>query len=119
MAKKKEKRTGKTKKLHPASLKKLVDRVYKNPKLKTKVIVELQRLGLCGFAEKNFKLIKRQKKELDTIRDKDCEIVFTNAVAAALNRNGPIELVHEGHTTPNLMINFYATPNEVGVRISC
>jgi hypothetical protein len=110
--------TGKSNRLHPVSFKQFVDRLYSNPALKAEIIAELQGLGFCDFAEKHFKLIPRQKKELDTIRDKDSENVFTSAVVAILHRQGPIELIHEGHSPPNMMMEFYCRSGEC-LRISC
>lgn len=118
MAKKPAKRG----KLHPASFKKFVEEIYQDRELKAQVIAELHKLGFRAFAAKHFNLITRQKKELDTIKDADCEAVFTNAVIAVLQRNGPLELVHEGHNPPNLRIEFYGHLGngvEVGVRVSC
>ncbi len=110
-------------KLHPASFQKFVQEIYQDPKLKANVIAELQSLGFRAFANKHFDLITRQKKELDTIKDADVDAVFTNAIIAALHRNGPLELVHESHNPPNLRVEFYARWGdggpEVGVRVSC
>jgi hypothetical protein len=117
------KKSAKRGKLHPVSFQQFVKEIYKDPKLKANTIAELQSLGFRAFATKHFDLITRQKKELDTIKDADVEAVFTNGVVAALNRNGPIELIHEGHNPPNMRIEFYARGGggglEVGVRITC
>jgi hypothetical protein len=64
-------------------------------------------------------LIPRQKKELDTIRAKDSENVFTTAVVAILHRQGPMELIHEGHNPANMKMEFYCRPGECGLRIYC
>lgn len=114
-----KKQTGKSNRLHPVSFKQFVGSLYSNPALKAEVIAELQRIGFRGFAEKRFRLIPRQKKELDTIKDKDTENVFTSAVVAILQRQGPIELIHEGHTPPNLKMEIYCGPAECGIRITC
>jgi len=110
-------------KLHPVSFQKFVQEIYQDAELKAQVISELNCLGFSAFADKHFALISRQKKELDTIQDKDCEALFTDAVVAALHRNGSIELIHEGHNPPNMAFDFYARWTdhgpEVGVRIHC
>ena len=108
-------------KLNPESFQQFVKELYKDPKLKANTIAELQSLGFRAFTTKHFDLKKKQKQ--DTIKDVDVEAVFTNGVVAALNRNGLLELVHEGHKPPNLKIEFYGRIGsggvEVGVRISC
>ena len=114
-----KRQTSKSIRLHPVSFKQFVDRLYSSPVQKAAAIDELRRLGFRDFAAKHFSLTPRQKRELDTIRDRDIEHVYTSAVAAILRRQGPIELIHEGHPTPNLKMEIYCGPAECGIRISC
>jgi hypothetical protein len=84
--------------LHPVSLQAFVEEMRKDSKLKAEAIKELQSLGFRGFVEKHYDLITSQKKELDTIKDKDSEELVTKAIATALRKNWPPELIHGGHT---------------------
>jgi hypothetical protein len=88
----------------PSAFQAFVKEMHQDPKLKAEKIKELQSLGFRAFAEKHYDLITRQKKELDTIKDKDSEELVTNAIVTALRRNWPLGLIHEGHNPPNMMM---------------
>jgi hypothetical protein len=106
--------TTKRGKLHPVSFRAFVDEMHQNSKLKTVAIEELQSLGFRAFAAKHYDLITRQKQELDTIGDKDCEELVTKAVVLALRRNWPLELIHKGHNPPNFKMEIVFGPAKIG-----
>jgi hypothetical protein len=106
-------------KLHPVSFGTFVEEIHQNSNLKAKTIAELKSLGFRAFAEKHYDLITRQKQELDTIKDPDSEKLVTDIVVTALRKNWRLELKHEGHNPPNLMIEAHFGPGGIGIKISC
>ncbi|HEY5074040.1 MAG TPA: hypothetical protein VII34_05035 [Pyrinomonadaceae bacterium] len=93
-------------KLDPETLKRFVANLYKNPKLKEEVMNDLHSMGACATTEKHFDLNRHQKRELQTIKDRDVEAAFTSTILATLRRNGKIELVNENHRPPNMRWEF-------------
>jgi hypothetical protein len=89
-------------KLDSESLKRFVARLYEYPEQKERVMNDLLKLGFCATVSEYFVLNAHQKRELQTVRDRDAEVVFTDGVLAALRRNGKIELIQEGHNPPNM-----------------
>lgn len=104
-------------KLHPVSFRAFVEEIHKDSRLKAVAIEELQSLGFRAFAAKHYDLITRQKQELDTIADKECEELVTKAVVLALRRNWTLELIHKGHNPPNLKMEIVFGP--AALRIEC
>jgi hypothetical protein len=102
-------------KLHPVSFRAFVDEIHRDSRLKAVAIQELQSLGFRAFAAKHYDLITRQKQELDTIQDKDCEELFTMAVVLALRKNWPLELIHKGHNPPNMKMEIVFGPAKLSI----
>jgi hypothetical protein len=111
-------------KLDPETLERFVANLYKNPTLKEEVMHDLHSIGVCATTEKHFKLNSHQKRELQTIKERDIEGAFTNTILATLRRNGKIELVNENHRPPNMRWNVGVGVDDEGhvrvtVSVSC
>lgn len=101
--------------LHPVSFQTFIKEMHEDPKVKAESIRELQKLGFRGFTDKHYDLITRQKRELDTIQDKESEDLVTKAIVTALKKNWPLELRHVGHNPPNLKIEIAFGPARLTV----
>ena len=89
-------------KLDPASLERFVARLNEYPEQKERVMNDLLKKGFCATVSEYFALNDHQKRELQTVSERDNEVIVTDAVLAALRRSGRVELIQEGHTSPNM-----------------
>ena len=111
-------------KLDPDSLERFVARLNEYPEEKERVINGLLTKGFCATVSEHFALNGHQKRELQTLSERDSEAIVTGAVLAALRRNGKIELVKEGHNPPNMMFEVRFEhggdgSTRVGVKVVC
>ena len=100
-------------KLDPDSLQRFVANLYEDPEQKERVIDDLLKKGFCATVSEYFALNAHQKRELETVRERDTEVVVTDALLAALRRHGRIELIQEGHNPPNMRMQI-RFPDRVG-----
>ena len=89
-------------KLDSDSLEQFVAKLNEYPEQKELVMNDLLKKGFCATVSNYFALNDHQKRELQTVNERDNEIIVTDAVLAALRRNGKIELIQEGHNPPNM-----------------
>lgn len=107
-------------KMSPASVRQMVESTKKDPAQKSKVIGEISSLGFREFIKKYFELDARQIRELDTMNDRDAEHLVGQAVIGALRRDGPVEVIHEGHEKPNLRMEIgLGGKDGWGVKVYC
>lgn len=89
-------------KMNSRNLDHFIISLYQDPERKQLVIDDLSKRGFREAVLEYFVLNDHQKRELQTIDDHESEVIVTNAVLAALRRNGKIELIQEGHNPPNM-----------------
>ena len=111
-------------KLDPHSLEQFVANLHKYPEQKERAMNDLLKKGFVATVSEHFALNSHQERELQTVSERDSEVIVTDAVLAALRRNGKIELVQEGHDPPNmrLEIGFGRGADgsiEIHVRFTC
>jgi hypothetical protein len=106
-------------KLSPNSLGRFLMKLSDNQEQKELAMNDLSKKGFCATVSEYFDLNAHQKDELQTVSERDCEIIATNTVLAALRRNGKIELVQEGHNPPNLRmdVSFGRVGTGIGIRV--
>jgi hypothetical protein len=106
-------------KLSPTSLERFLTKLNNNQEQKELVMNELSKKGFCVTVSEYFDLNAHQKDELQTVSERDCEIIVTDGVLSALRRNGKIELIHEGHNPPNLRmdVSFGRVGTGIGIRV--
>jgi len=92
-------------KLDPDSLERFVARLYEYPEQKERVINDLLKKGFRATVSEYFDLNGHQERELQTVIERDTEAIATDIILAALRRNDKIELIQEGHTSPNMRFN--------------
>src|SRR5262249_5441834 len=106
--------------LNPQVVDRLVQRTKSNEQFKAEVIAELFCIGAREFLEKTFHLDERQRAEVELLRDKGSEEIFGRALITALLHNGSIQLIHEGHSPPNLRIEIGLGGRDgYGVKVYC
>jgi hypothetical protein len=113
---------GKKGKLDPESLELFVARLYAYPEEKERVMNDLQSKGFCTAVSEYFALNDHQEREVQTFSERDLDVIVTDAVLAALRRNGKIELIQEGHTPPNMSVEVGASRERGGsvyVKFTC
>ena len=106
-------------KLSPTGLERFLTKLNDNKEQKELVMNDLSKKGFCATVSEYFDLNAHQKDELQTVSERDCEIIATNTVLAALRRNGKIELIQEGHNPPNLSmsVSFGRLGTGIGIRV--
>jgi hypothetical protein len=110
--------------LTPDRLERFVARLNKYPQQKERVINDLLKQGFSATVSEYFALNAHQKRELQTVSDRDNEAIVIQGVLAALRRNGKIELAQEGHNPPNMRMEIGFTRGGDGsigvhVRFTC
>jgi hypothetical protein len=113
-------RAEKKDRLNPERLERFVARLNKYPEQKERVMNDLLKKGFCATVSEYFALNSHQKRELQTVSERDNEVIVTHGVLAALRRNGKIELTQEGHNPPNMRMEIGFTrggDGSIGVHV--
>ncbi len=105
-------------KLTPESVDALMRRIHETPSLRHDIIEELLRSGARKFLEQAFDLSRRQRNEVNLMKNRDFEEIVQRALLMALVHDGSINVVHEGHPRPNLWIRV-SWNGGVSVTVGC
>jgi len=106
-------------KLDPDSLERFVARLNEYPEQKESVMNSLMKMGFCATVSEYFTLNDHQRRELQTVSERDNEAIVTDTVLSALRRNSKIELVQEDHNPPNMrmQVGFGGGGGGIGIHV--